>query len=311
MEREVGQNFKYKNVILRTVKDKLDDSGCGGCQDCYFSGGDKCSLSNVRAKLGECEGSFRGDKTAIHFEKVESENHKDNQDKIKIEFLDGRIQEEAFSPFKKSEDGRYFYIRESHEKIFSKYPLIHIAKISIIGSDKKESLIYPSSAPNQEKPKKEKGVMPPEQITVMADLDRVQNDHGLFLKYYKDNSGDEYCNAYDAKRKAYFTIRKLDEKNIEKLNLFGFNVVKTFNLDSFLKEYVKPCWATSSDRIALEVENNGLNLKFYPIANMSPTLFNTLYFHIDDVDYVNKVIFKENKVPFGRLIRSFIDLGWV
>lgn len=311
MEREIGQVFEYRNTTLKVVEDVLDESGLRGCEQCYFLKGDQCARREIIMPLGYCVKSLREDKKGVHFEEVESDSHKENQSKIKIEFLDGRIQEQTFDTFKKSEDGYYLQIWKSNEGSLSKYSFINIAKVFVIGADKKESLIYPSSVPNQEEPKKEKGVVPPEQITVMADLDRVQNGHGLFLKYYKDNSGDEYCNVHDAKKKVYFTIRKLTEKNVEKLNLFGFNVVKTFNLDSFLKEYVKPCLATSSDRIALEVENNGLNLKFYPIANMSPTLFNTLYFHIDDVDYVNKVIFKENKVPFGRLIRSFIDLGWV
>lgn len=61
MERQIGEKFEYKGVIIKVTISGL-------CLDCYFYR--KCHRARVRSEIGQCIHSTRSDNTNVSFIEV-------------------------------------------------------------------------------------------------------------------------------------------------------------------------------------------------------------------------------------------------
>ena len=66
MERQLGEKFEYRGVMLKVVKDK--GSGCEGCYFCENSS----PCDSFRAVIGPCGLYTRSDGQGVIFKKLKS-----------------------------------------------------------------------------------------------------------------------------------------------------------------------------------------------------------------------------------------------
>ena len=65
MERQLGEKFEYKGVMLKVVKDKGR-----GCEGCYFCANNSSCSYEVRDVIGPCGEYTRSDGLAVIFKKL-------------------------------------------------------------------------------------------------------------------------------------------------------------------------------------------------------------------------------------------------
>ena len=65
MEREIGETFEYKGIILRVEERAF-------CKDCYFNANyrSKCALQPFTKVTGYCEYLLRSDRKSVSFVKI-------------------------------------------------------------------------------------------------------------------------------------------------------------------------------------------------------------------------------------------------
>lgn len=149
----------------------------------------------------------------------------------------------------------------------------------------------------------------PKQIKGIVNLIGLGNDSGLTIQKHVSPISTETIDLVDEHGKAYINLSCFDDNLIDKLNLFGFNISLLFDLEDYLMRNIKRSKYSDTECYSL-VSYNDSEHKFIRSDAYNP-LFGALYFQIEDVDKVNKVIFEKHNTKLADIRKIFADWGWI